>query len=159
MDIAISTPSLHLYSSPLSFNSRTAISLQAPRGWNAHSTGLLFGSHRVGRRIITVKADQSSSGATDDGFIIEDVPHLTDFLPDLPVILISQTLITKFGATFVRFYVVHNDLDDFNYRVIMLLYALSTRVILLAICCLWLLCGLDSQFQLEQGPFSCYAPI
>ncbi|XP_023516923.1 ATP-dependent 6-phosphofructokinase 4, chloroplastic-like [Cucurbita pepo subsp. pepo] len=84
MDIAISIPSLHLSSSPLSFKSTATISLQSPRFRNAYFGSLFFGSRRTARRITTVETRQCSSKATDDDFIIEDVPHLADFLPDLP---------------------------------------------------------------------------
>lgn len=36
---------------------------------------------------------QTSNGALNDGFVLEDVPHLTDFLPDLPVIRSSFSLL------------------------------------------------------------------
>ena len=83
MDVAaISIPSLHF-----SIKSSAAISLQAPRSRNACSVSLFSGFRRFGLRIISVKAEQASSRVTDDDFIIEDVPHLTDFLPHLPVLL------------------------------------------------------------------------
>ncbi|KAL0547233.1 hypothetical protein IC582_017162 [Cucumis melo] len=80
MDVAAtSIPSLHF-----SFKSSAAILLQAPRCRNVCSVSLFSGFRRFGLRIISVKAEQYSSRVTDDDFIIEDVPHLTDFLPDLP---------------------------------------------------------------------------
>ncbi|XP_050224717.1 ATP-dependent 6-phosphofructokinase 4, chloroplastic-like [Mercurialis annua] len=49
---------------------------------NPKSTQSLF--WRQNRRILTLKAQTSNGAVNDNGFILEDVPHLTDFLPDLP---------------------------------------------------------------------------
>lgn len=170
MDIAISTPSLHLSSSPLSFKSSAAISLQAHRCRNAYPASLFFGSRRIGRRIVTVKADQSSSRATDDGFIIEDVPHLTDFLPGLPVML--KTFITQLGTAYLDYMLNHNDFDHVklscHYAFVFPELACNStcawfgflyRSVLVVFGCLWHLCRLHSQFQLIQVLFSCYGRI
>ncbi|KAL6980920.1 ATP-dependent 6-phosphofructokinase 4, chloroplastic [Sarracenia purpurea var. burkii] len=53
---------------PKSFNFKPKISLRKPLLW---------------RRSYSIRA-QDPGQTIDDGFVIEDVPHLTNFLPDLP---------------------------------------------------------------------------
>lgn len=40
-------------------------------------------SHR--NRLIRAQSSDGIAAEEDDGFVLEDVPHLTKFLPDLPV--------------------------------------------------------------------------
>lgn len=46
-------------------------------------------------KLAVVTAIQVSTQSENDGFVLEDVPHLTNFLPDLPVPLVSPLLSTK----------------------------------------------------------------
>lgn len=59
--------------------SRCSHSLNFFKHRNSYSKNPLFS-----RQKIPIRA-QVSDPAVDDGLVIDDVPHLTDFLPDLPV--------------------------------------------------------------------------
>ena len=75
------------FSPHLSFESNAFTSLPFPFNLRSRSTISLLSRQKL--RVI--KASQSSSScskqAHDDGFVLEDVPHLTHFLPDLQVLI------------------------------------------------------------------------
>lgn len=43
-------------------------------------------------KLAVVTAIQVSTQSENDDFVLEDVPHLTNYLPDLPVLLVSPLL-------------------------------------------------------------------
>ncbi|XP_065871836.1 ATP-dependent 6-phosphofructokinase 4, chloroplastic isoform X2 [Euphorbia lathyris] len=54
------------------------------RNFNLNSTKLYFQSLVWRQNRHDVRAQTSNAAVDADGFLLEDVPHLTDFLPDLP---------------------------------------------------------------------------
>ncbi|TYH61457.1 hypothetical protein ES332_D07G053600v1 [Gossypium tomentosum] len=83
MDLSISSPFRGAFPAPTSTfilnpKSRCSHSLNFFKHRNSYSKNPLFS-----RQKIPIRA-QVSDPAVDDGFVIDDVPHLTDFLPDLP---------------------------------------------------------------------------
>ncbi|XP_012466904.1 ATP-dependent 6-phosphofructokinase 4, chloroplastic isoform X1 [Gossypium raimondii] len=83
MDLSISSPFRGAFPGPTSTfilnpKSRCSHSLNFFKHRNSYSKNPLFS-----RQKIPIRA-QVSDPAVDDGFVIDDVPHLTDFLPDLP---------------------------------------------------------------------------
>ncbi|KAG8487902.1 hypothetical protein CXB51_018614 [Gossypium anomalum] len=83
MDLSISSPFRGAFPAPTSTfilnpKSRCSHSLNFFKHQNSYSKNPLFS-----RQKIPIRA-QVSDPAVDEGFVIDDVPHLTDFLPDLP---------------------------------------------------------------------------
>ncbi|TYJ25429.1 hypothetical protein E1A91_A07G049900v1 [Gossypium mustelinum] len=83
MDLSISSPFRGAFPAPTSTfilnpKSRCSHSLNFFKHQNSYSKNPFFS-----RQKIPIRA-QVSDPAVDDGFVIDDVPHLTDFLPDLP---------------------------------------------------------------------------
>ncbi|KAJ8772384.1 hypothetical protein K2173_027561 [Erythroxylum novogranatense] len=81
MELSLSSP--HSASLPLFYSHK---SILLPTILNSNPKSIDFPSKTLFRRH-NYKAQSSSSHTLlddDDGFFLEDVPHLTDFLPDLP---------------------------------------------------------------------------
>ncbi|PPR84418.1 hypothetical protein GOBAR_AA36297 [Gossypium barbadense] len=86
MDLSISSPFRGAFPAPTSTfilnpKSRCSHSLNFFKHQNSYSKNPFFS-----RQKIPIRA-QVSDPAVDDGFVIDDVPHLTDFLPDLPIVV------------------------------------------------------------------------
>jgi len=97
MDLSVSSSSLaNTLLPPFSFSLRP----NAPKRlrFSTNSAFFLRKPPSISRqnKLAVIAATQVSTQSEDDDFVLEDVPHLTDFLPDLPVLLVSPLLpITK----------------------------------------------------------------
>lgn len=75
------------FSPHLSFESNAFTSLRFPFNLRSPSTISLLSRQKLRVIKASQRSSSSSKQARDDGFVLEDVPHLTHFLPDLQVLI------------------------------------------------------------------------
>lgn len=85
MDLLIRYPLSKTPPALFPFNSGNTIQYPAVRCLNFELRNFQVKS-LVSRQNRRIRAHISNERANDDGFLLEDVPHLTHFLPDLPVV-------------------------------------------------------------------------
>ncbi|XP_044506104.1 ATP-dependent 6-phosphofructokinase 4, chloroplastic-like [Mangifera indica] len=84
MDLSISSRWFSVSPPPVSFNSNNCMILNPLlRSWNFDSRNFQI-KPLVSRQNRPVRCQVLDQPPIDDGFVLEDVPHLTNFLPELP---------------------------------------------------------------------------
>ncbi|QCE07766.1 hypothetical protein DEO72_LG9g2786 [Vigna unguiculata] len=95
-DLSVSSSSLaKTLLHPFSFSLRPNVPKRLR--FSRNSTSFLRKPSSISRqnKLAVVTAVKVSTQSENDGFILEDVPHLTNFLPDLPVPVVFPVLFTK----------------------------------------------------------------
>lgn len=87
MDLSLSPSSIPI-STPI--KSRAYTLYPNLPNFNSKSRNFLW-KPLTSRQIRPIRAQTSNGATPNDGFVLEDVPHLTDFLPALPVPLPSNS--------------------------------------------------------------------